>query len=86
MRLDCRWRVELMCRLDFDKIKNLSSALSDPLKSKVSTIYSFDTADKTWDLIRSHKGEGEAIFTQPFGPIKCAGGKCTPPKMTSLQR
>lgn len=58
---------------DFDKIKGLSSALTDPHKTKVSTIYSYENADKTWELIEAHKGEGEAIFTQPFGVIKCAG-------------
>jgi hypothetical protein len=61
--------------LDFDKVKGLKAALEDPAKSKVSTIYSYDTADKTWDLIREFKGDGEAIFTQPFGVIKCAGGE-----------
>jgi len=61
--------------LDFSKIKGLEEALVDPSRSKVSTIYKYETADKTWDLIREHKGEGEAVFTQPFGPIKCAGGE-----------
>ncbi|WVQ80979.1 hypothetical protein IAT38_003086 [Cryptococcus sp. DSM 104549] len=60
-------------QINWDKIKGLSAALEDPLKSKVSSIYSYETADKTWDLIREFKGEGEAIFTQPFGVIKCAG-------------
>ncbi|ORX34563.1 hypothetical protein BD324DRAFT_636411 [Kockovaella imperatae] len=59
--------------IKYDKIKGLSSALADPSSSKVSTIYSYDTADKTFDLIKAHRGKGEAIFTQPFGPVKCAG-------------
>ena len=60
---------------EYDKVKGLAAALSDPLSSKVSTIYSYATADKTFDLIKEFRGEGEAIFTQPFGPIKCAGGE-----------
>lgn len=61
--------------LGYDKIKGLSSAIAEPSRSNVSTIYNYDTADKTWDLIQGFKGEGEAIFTQPFGVIKCAGGE-----------
>ncbi|WWC66982.1 uncharacterized protein I206_100889 [Kwoniella pini CBS 10737] len=60
-------------QINWDNIKGLRNAIADPLKSKVSTIYSYETADKTWDLVRNHKGEGEAIFTQPLGVIKCAG-------------
>ncbi|WWC57949.1 uncharacterized protein I303_100484 [Kwoniella dejecticola CBS 10117] len=60
-------------QINWDNIKGLKNAIADPLKSKVSTIYSYETADKTWDLVRNHKGEGEAIFTQPLGVIKCAG-------------
>ncbi|KAK8845314.1 hypothetical protein IAR55_006027 [Kwoniella newhampshirensis] len=60
-------------QINFDKVKGLSGALADPSKSKVSSIYTYETADKTWDLIHNFKGEGEAIFTQPFGVVKCAG-------------
>ncbi|KAK4686682.1 sulfide:quinone oxidoreductase, partial [Tremellales sp. Uapishka_1] len=57
-----------------DNIKGLSAAIADPLKSRVSTIYQYETADKTWDLIKAHTAEkGEAIFTQPSGVVKCAG-------------
>jgi hypothetical protein len=42
-------------------------------KNRVSTIYNYRTCDKTWDLIESLQ-EGKALFTQPFGPVKCAGG------------
>ena len=59
---------------EWDNVKGLRSALTDPAKSKVTTIYSYDTADKTFDLIANFRGDGEAIFTQPFGVIKCAGG------------
>ena len=61
--------------INYDKVKGLSEALQDVAGTKVSTIYSYETADKTWDLIRSFDGKGEAVFTQPFGVIKCAGGK-----------
>ena len=40
----------------------------------MSSIYSYNTADKAWrdiDALRS----GKAIFTQPAGVIKCAGGE-----------
>lgn len=60
---------------DYNKIAGLEQALSNPSQSKVATIYTYDTADKTWDLIREFDGKGEAIFTQPFGPVKCAGGE-----------
>ncbi|KAK1926316.1 putative Sulfide:quinone oxidoreductase mitochondrial precursor [Papiliotrema laurentii] len=60
-------------QINWDKIKGLSNAIAEPSKSNVSTIYSYDTADKTFDLIQNFKGQGEAIFTQPFGVIKCAG-------------
>jgi hypothetical protein len=61
--------------LDFDGVKGLAGALEDPHSSNVSTIYSYENADKTWQLVEKFKGEGEAIFTQPQGIIKCAGGK-----------
>lgn len=57
---------------DWNKIKGLEAALENPLESKVSSIYSYATCDKTWDLIRDYNGTSP-IFTQPFGPIKCAG-------------
>jgi sulfide:quinone oxidoreductase len=38
----------------------------------VSSIYSYDTCDKTWADIEAFRG-GKAIFTQPAGVIKCAG-------------
>jgi len=34
--------------------------------------YGYDQCDRTWDAIRSFKG-GDAIFTMPPPPIKCAG-------------
>lgn len=59
---------------NWDKVKGLPEALQDPLKHNVSSIYSYETVDKTWEMIeRFQPGQGEAIFTQPFGPLKCAG-------------
>ena len=59
-------------QIKWDGIKGLSEALADP-NSGVSSIYSYDTCDKTWrdiDVLRN----GKAVFTQPAGIIKCAGG------------
>ncbi|KAG6820594.1 hypothetical protein H0H93_014510 [Arthromyces matolae] len=58
-------------QINWDAIKGLSKALGDP-NSGVSSIYSYDTCDKTWSDIESLRS-GQAIFTQPAGIIKCAG-------------
>ena len=58
--------------IKWDAIKGLSPALADP-GSGVSSIYSYDTCDKVWKDIDSLRN-GRAIFTQPSGIIKCAGG------------
>lgn len=60
---------------NWNGISGLSKALADPT-SGVSSIYSYETCDKVWsdiDALRS----GNAIFTQPLGVVKCAGGKHT---------
>ncbi|KAI5449757.1 hypothetical protein NCC49_004047 [Naganishia albida] len=67
--------------INYGKVKGLKEALAAPLESKVSTIYNYDTCDKTWDLIESAKNGQKAIFTQPFGPVKCAGA---PQKMAYM--
>ena len=57
---------------NWDGIAGLPKALADPT-SGVSSIYSYETCDKVWtdiDALRS----GNAIFTQPAGVVKCAGG------------
>lgn len=60
-------------QINWDKVKGLGDALKDP-QSSVASIYSFETVDKMWSLIeRFQPGQGEALFTQPFGPVKCAG-------------
>jgi hypothetical protein len=61
---------------DFKNVKGLSGALEDPFKSNISTIYTYENSEKTWQLIEKFKGEGGAIFTQPQGIVKCAGGMC----------
>ncbi|KZV72904.1 FAD/NAD(P)-binding domain-containing protein [Peniophora sp. CONT] len=58
-------------QINFDGIEGLPSALGDP-NSGVSTIYSYNTADKVWTDIEGLRS-GRAIFTQPAGVIKCAG-------------
>jgi eukaryotic sulfide quinone oxidoreductase len=60
-------------QINWDSVSGLSKALADST-SGVSSIYSYTTCDKVWsdvDALRS----GNAIFTQPTGIIKCAGGK-----------
>jgi len=67
-------------RTEFDAVKGLTEALADPLSSKVASIYSYEACDKAWDLIEGIRS-GKAIFTQPFGPVKCAGA---PQKMLHM--
>lgn len=60
-------------QINWDGITGLKKALVDS-SSGVSSIYSYDTCDKVWsdiDALRS----GNAVFTQPAGVVKCAGGK-----------
>lgn len=54
-----------------DLIPGLEEALKSD-SSPVSTNYSEDYVEKTDHLIRNFKS-GNAIFTQPATPIKCAG-------------
>lgn len=56
-------------QLDWDKIPGMAKAMESPA---ASSNYRYDLAPKTWDMIRNLKS-GTAIFTQPSGPIKCAG-------------
>ncbi len=56
-------------KLDWDRVKGLRDALG---KNGVSSNYSFDTVEKTWDFIQATKS-GNALFTFPSTPIKCAG-------------
>ncbi len=61
--LQCNWGA----------ISGLPQALAHPA-SGVSSIYSYDTCDKVWRDIDAMRG-GRAIFTQPAGIVKCAGGE-----------
>jgi sulfide:quinone oxidoreductase len=59
-------------KINWEGIKGLPQALMNS-SSGVSSIYSYETCDKVWtdiDALRS----GNALFTQPAGVIKCAGG------------
>lgn len=56
-------------QLDTSCVAGLSQGLG---VHNVSTNYRSDLAPHTWDLIR-RTTSGTAIFTQPSGPIKCAG-------------
>lgn len=60
-------------QINWNNIPGLPSALADP-NSNVSSIYSFETCDKTWRDIEAMR-TGKAIFTQPAGIVKCAGGE-----------
>ncbi len=60
-------------QVKFDAIPGLTPALANPT-SGVSSIYSYETCDKTWSDIQSLRN-GKALFTQPSGVIKCAGGE-----------
>lgn len=53
-------------------IKGLPEALANP-DSLVSSTYSYDYCDKVFRTIQKLQ-KGTAIFTQPAGVIKCAGG------------
>jgi sulfide:quinone oxidoreductase len=56
-------------KIDWDKIAGLPEALG---KNGVCSNYSYDAVNTTWDNIRNFKG-GNAVFTFPPPPIKCAG-------------
>lgn len=55
--------------LDWDSIKGLPETLG---KNCVTSNYRFDLAPYTWSLVKNFK-QGNALFTQPPMPIKCAG-------------
>ena len=56
-------------QLDWGKIKGLDGNLG---KGGIVSNYSYDVVDKTWEALRQFKG-GNAVFTFPSPPIKCAG-------------
>ncbi|MBP1149585.1 MULTISPECIES: FAD/NAD(P)-binding oxidoreductase [unclassified Methylocaldum] len=56
-------------QIDWDKIPGVKEAVG---KDGVCSNYSYDTVNTTWENIRNFKG-GNAVFTFPPPPIKCAG-------------
>ncbi|EYF03392.1 NAD(P)/FAD-dependent oxidoreductase [Chondromyces apiculatus] len=56
-------------QLDWDGVRGLREALQTP---QVSSNYDVTLAPKTWEMIRAFEG-GEALFTHPATPVKCAG-------------
>lgn len=56
-------------KLNWGGIKGLSATLG---KNGVTSNYRFDLAPYTWKLVQELQS-GEALFTQPPMPIKCAG-------------
>lgn len=56
-------------QLDWKKIKGLEGNVG---KHGIVSNYSFDTVDSTWRALSGFKG-GNAVFTFPSTPVKCAG-------------
>lgn len=56
-------------KLHWNRIEGLEDALG---KDGICSNYRFDLVDKTWEFLRGFKG-GNAVFTFPNTPIKCAG-------------
>lgn len=59
-------------QLDWDTIPGMRAALDTPAVSS-NYPYTYATAPKTWDLIRTMTS-CTAVFPMPAGPLKCAGG------------
>jgi len=56
-------------QLNWGGVPGLEATLG---RNNVSSNYRYDLAPKTWDAIKATTS-GTAVFTQPAGPIKCAG-------------
>lgn len=56
-------------QLDWDAVRGLREALET---EHVSSNYDVRLAPKTWRMIQAFRG-GEALFTMPGTPVKCAG-------------
>lgn len=56
-------------QLDWNKVDGLEATLG---KDGVTSNYRYDIVDYTWKLLRE-VGAGNAVFTFPSTPIKCAG-------------
>ncbi len=61
--------VALGIQLNWGAVRGLKETLSE---NGVASNYSFDTVSRTWDMLNAFDG-GNAIFTFPATPIKCAG-------------
>uniref|UniRef100_A0A8C7ZHN6 Sulfide:quinone oxidoreductase, mitochondrial n=1 Tax=Oryzias sinensis TaxID=183150 RepID=A0A8C7ZHN6_9TELE len=61
--------VALGLQLHYEKIKGLPEGFEHP---KIGSNYSIKTVEKTWKALQDFK-EGNAIFTFPNTPVKCAG-------------
>lgn len=61
--------VALGIQLDWDHIQGLPEALG---RDGVCSNYAYDTVDATWRFIQNTRS-GNAVFTFPNTPIKCAG-------------
>jgi sulfide:quinone oxidoreductase len=61
--------VALGMQLDWNKIEGLPAALG---KDDVVSNYRYDLVDKTWQSLQTIE-QGNAIFTFPSTPVKCAG-------------
>ncbi len=61
--------VALGIQLNWQAIPGLTDTLG---KNGVCSNYSYDLVDYTWECLRNFKG-GEALFTFPNTPVKCAG-------------
>jgi sulfide:quinone oxidoreductase len=61
--------VALGMQLDWNKIEGLPAALG---KDGIVSNYRYDLVDKTWQTLQTIE-QGNAIFTFPSTPVKCAG-------------
>nr|XP_044620890.1 sulfide:quinone oxidoreductase, mitochondrial isoform X3 [Equus asinus] len=61
--------IALGIQLDYEKIKGLPEGFDHP---KIGSNYSVRTVEKTWKALQDFE-EGNAIFTFPNTPVKCAG-------------
>nr|XP_046199587.1 sulfide:quinone oxidoreductase, mitochondrial-like isoform X2 [Oncorhynchus gorbuscha] len=63
--------VALGLQLHYEKIKGLPG-IDDWEEFKIGSNYSVQTVEKTWSALQNFK-EGNAIFSFPNTPVKCAG-------------
>uniref|UniRef100_A0A8C5PBC9 Sulfide:quinone oxidoreductase, mitochondrial n=1 Tax=Leptobrachium leishanense TaxID=445787 RepID=A0A8C5PBC9_9ANUR len=61
--------IALGIKLQYEKIKGLPEGFAYP---KIGSNYSVKTVEKTWKALQDFK-KGNAIFTFPNTPVKCAG-------------